>query len=151
MTLSYYCMRRCIVPRRILLYTCPHTTKYVSAYYYTCVLIPVYVSSALRESPRLHSRATLINICPHTTACVSSYCHHICALSPHTATIYVSSSLRESPLGFTRALKPVVCGHIYSSMRILYMCPHTTKSSRLHSRASLRILLYMCPHTTQYV
>jgi hypothetical protein len=45
------------VPRALprLLHTCPHTSVYVSSYYYLCVLI-------------------LLNMCPHTAIYVSSYC-----------------------------------------------------------------------------
>jgi len=53
-----------------ILHVCPHTTIYVSAYYYMCVLI-------------------LLCMCPHTTTCVSSYCYMcvlmILSVCPHTA------------------------------------------------------------------
>jgi hypothetical protein len=45
---------------RILLYMCPHTAIYVSAYCYICVLILLYM-------------------CPHAAIYVSSYCY-ICVL-----------------------------------------------------------------------
>ena len=56
-----------------LLYVCPHTTIYMSSYYYMCVLILLYVSSCYYMCVLI-----LLYICPHTTACVSSY-YYLCA------------------------------------------------------------------------
>jgi hypothetical protein len=74
-------------------YVCPRTTIYVSAYYYTCVVILLCVR-------------ILLYLCPHTTIHVSSYYYicvrillHMCLMlymCPHT-TIYVRILLRICP------------------------------------------------------
>ena len=65
-----------------------HKTIYVSAYYYICVLMLLYVSSVRRQEYTyaqysLRTRTALpvlLYVCPHTTICVSSY-NYICVLS----------------------------------------------------------------------
>jgi len=67
-----------------LLYLCPHTTMYVSACYYMCVVI-------------------LLCMCPHTTIHVSSYCY-ICVL----ILLYMCSAKRYLCVLLT---KTYVCRH----------------------------------------
>jgi hypothetical protein len=73
---SSYIVHRytCIRVMKATIYVCPHTTMYVSSYYYLCVLILLYM-------------------CPHTTMYVSSYYftfpHTTLYMCPHT-TMYVS-------------------------------------------------------------
>ncbi len=45
----------------VLLHMCPHTTTYVSPYYYVCVLILLHVSSYYYICVLI-----LLYICPHT-------------------------------------------------------------------------------------
>ncbi len=93
----------------ILVHMCSHTTIYVSSYYYICVPILVYVSSARRR--RFARR-------PHATICAL----RLLCMCPHT-TIYVLIPLYVS--SYRRAVKrlemPSARGLI-----LLYMCPHTT-------------------------
>jgi hypothetical protein len=100
---------------------CPHTTKYVSLYYYICVLILLYMCP--------HTLTAIVNHRSHTIYVLSYYC-----IYPHT-TIYVSSYSQgdsESPHSY------YICVLI-----LLYMCPHTT--------ICVLILLYMCPHTLRAI
>ncbi len=91
-----YCwqMHRTCSPRRLRsqcssYYMCPHTTIYVSSYYYASVLILLYMCPHTTMCPHI-----LLYPCPHATIYVSSY-YFICVLMllymcPH-ATIHVSS------------------------------------------------------------
>ncbi len=78
---SYYYI--CV---HILLYMCPHTTIYVSSYCYICV--PIYmcpdttVVAAYKRPRILVYRRPLLYMCP--TIYVSSY-HYICVLILHVS------------------------------------------------------------------
>jgi hypothetical protein len=106
----------------ILLDVCPHTTRYVSSYYYMCPHTSIYA----RSFERAHT------VCPHTIIYVSSY-YYICVLILLYTTCvlilqYVSSYY-------------YMCHHTNICVLIL-----------LHVSAyyyiCVLILLYMCPHTT---
>jgi hypothetical protein len=64
---------------------CPHTAKYVSSYYYICVLMLLYMR-LVQAAPRCRGVYAYICVrillytCPHTTIYVSSY-YYICVLS----------------------------------------------------------------------
>jgi hypothetical protein len=110
---------------------CPHTTLYVSAYYYICVRILLYVPSCYVSLDYYICVLMLLRMCPHTTIYASAYyymCPHT-AMCPHT-NIHVSSYI-------------LLCMSIYVSayynvcVLISYVC--------------VLILLHMCPHTTIYM
>jgi hypothetical protein len=60
------------LPRCIRLYMCPHTAKYVSSYYYICVLMLLHMR-LVQAAPRCRGVYAyicvriLLYMCPHTT------------------------------------------------------------------------------------
>jgi len=127
----------------------PHSTLYVSSYYYICVLILLYMR-------------------PHTTIYVSSF-YYICVLillymCPHT-TIYESATgqlLCAAAWPRYRKDIRVACSRgqytekIYREARSAMLCPHATTSWSMLSHAVsscyyFMFIHYMCPHTTMYV
>jgi hypothetical protein len=144
----------------MLLHTCPHTTIYVSSYYYIrprSNLLDARSCECIRVRILLHT-------CPHTTPTCSTRAAASAARpqAPHTTT-YVPSYyyIRVLIRLHTSLLLPAR----HAQLRV-YTCPHTTTyvSSyyyirvliRLHTssllparRAQLRV--YTCPHTTTYV
>ena len=127
---------------------CPHTTIYVSSYYYTCVriLLCVFILLCVLILHINHSNCAALT-CPSParlfffTLCVSSYydCYiyvlMLLYMCPHTP-VYVSS-----------------CYYI-GVVLLLYMCPYTA----IHVSSSydvcvlilLCVCVSMCPHTTRY-
>ncbi len=87
---------------RKLLYICPHTTTYVSSYYYICVIL-------------LTCFHTLLHMCPHAAIHVSSYCYvsAYCLRVSANYNIYVRILLHMCP-------HTNICVLI-----LLYMCPQT--------------------------
>jgi hypothetical protein len=150
-----------IVKPGTLLYMCPHTTIYVSAYYYICVRILLLCVD--RQGRTLGSRQTrfsalyvsaycVLILCPHTTIYVSSY-YCICVLillcvlvgetnswisSSQVLCYYVSAYC-------VLILLQLCCSSVAAA---LFMCPHTASS---YCYVCVRILLHMCPHTAVYV
>jgi hypothetical protein len=59
---------------QVLLYMCPHTTIYVSSYYYICVLILRYMCAEM-EQPLMHQQCVLILLymCPHTAIYITQH------------------------------------------------------------------------------
>ena len=144
---------------RILLYMCPHTAIYLSAYCYICVRILLYVcaraatymrilSNKAWSRPRISMEfngAVDVHACPHTTVSAtrrgdalasawSKRCYR-CApvllhVCPHTATYVSSYCYRCVPI-------------------LLYVCPHTTACLRIllyvSAYCQIRILLHICP------
>ena len=92
---------------------CPHTTVYVSAYCYICVLIlcMIHVSSGAEatRASRLRRPRSLIYTCPHTT---------ICVLILTLILLYVC----RSPL--------YTCPH---TTLYTHMCPHTLTHTDTHT------------------
>ena len=120
--------------RQSLILMCPHTTIYVSSYYYICVMCPhtaMYVSSvndgvlALGDDS-LILMCVLILLCPHTTVHVSSY-YYKCVLS------------KRRRLGIGRP------------QSLILMCVIIRLYVSSYYYTCVIILLYTCPHTTIYV
>jgi hypothetical protein len=133
----------CYICVLVLLYVWP-TTKYVSSYYYMCVLIPHYM-------------------CPHTTLCVSAY-YYLCVLiplymCPHT-TLYVSSF-------YYICVLILLCMCLHTTIHVaayhyMFVCLHTNiyicvliqRAASQFTAALLRLYycftnIYMCPHTAR--
>ncbi len=103
---------------------CPHTTTYVSSYYYVCVLVLLYICVlVLLVSSHYY-------MCPHTTIYVSSF-YYICVL----ILLYMSSCYSMCP---------------HTTVSSYYMRPHTGEQvSRDPSRKCMcPRTTTMCPHTT---
>ncbi len=91
-----------------MLCMCPHTTIYVSTYYYICVLILRYVFSYYYMCPharRVRGESRRSYYYTHTTIYVSSY-YYICVL------ILGGSGVSHDDRT--------------TILILLYMCPHTT-------------------------
>jgi hypothetical protein len=110
---------------------CPHTTIYVSAYYYICVLhTTTYVSS-------------YYYICVLILLHVSSY-YYTCVVIPlHVSSFdYMRRHTTACVLILLHAQPPVS----YTTtcvLILLHMCPHTT--------TYVSSFYYTCPHSTAYV
>jgi hypothetical protein len=127
MSSYYYICVRILLCVLILLYMCPHTTKYVSSHIYTILyeylallylILYEYLALLYLMSSYYYICVRillcvliLLYMCPHTTMCPHTYYYTICILG--------------TPLSYVLIL--------------LYMCPHTS--------ICVLILLYMCPHT----
>jgi hypothetical protein len=77
----------------ILLYLCPHTTVYVSAYYCICVRILLHVSAYYCICVRI-----LLYLCPHTTVYVFAYCY-VCVLIVLYVCVRIGCRRRRSVCG----------------------------------------------------
>ena len=119
---------------------CPHTTIYVSSYYYICVRILLYgVFILLHVSSYYHICVlTLLYICPQTTMCPHTTTCVLILLSmcPHTTTHVQASSSRAS----SRKTTPTPCNRARLSRE-----PSTEQSPPWYT------LPHLCPHTTTYV
>jgi len=66
---------------------CPHTTIYVTSYFYVRVLILLYLCSQYAGATRADVKVgymcvlILLTVCPHTTTYVISYCY-MCVIIP---------------------------------------------------------------------
>ncbi len=99
---------------------CPHTTTYVSSYYYICVLV-------------------LLHMCPHTTTYVSSD-YNICVLILQHMCLHTTICV---------LILQYMCPHTTICVLILlYMCPHTSIYVSSYYYICVLVLLYVCPHTT---
>jgi hypothetical protein len=156
---------------------CPHTTIYVSSYYYIYVLFLLYMCPdqrlhRLQRAVRTTSEVVLssqpLRLCrgcaQFTTSevvqrlCSRCLCASLVRLIPLFLFLFLSFSVSFSFLFFL--LFSASCYYVYVLM-LLYMFPHTTicvlillyVSSYyyvyvLMLLACVLILLYMCPHTT---
>jgi hypothetical protein len=102
----------------ILLYLCPHTTTYVSAY------VPSVLIAAVDPTGVCYFTVCvliLLYVCPHTTICVLMLLH----TCPHTCR---------------------VCSLLLSTQRVR-LCPRTTVGLSAYCYICVLILLHVCPHT----
>ncbi len=124
---------------------CPHTTLYVSSYYYISVLILLY-------------------ICPHTTihVCVLillyilsahvAYCSGVLIVTDIYRYIYRYIPICVSSYYMLSAHVALSAYYYICVFILLYMCLHTTILTTIYVSSYyyiyVHILLYTCPHTT---
>ena len=128
----------------IPLYMCLHTSIYVSAYLYTCVRIPPFVSASpiygevccarayVRCASSRVNESAYLYMCPHASICVR-------------IPLYVSASSRRRAATICSTL--YVSSYLYMCVRYSYMVRGAVYVSSYLCICVL-IPLYLCPHTS---